>query len=142
MTDRTKIGSHELSYEAETGFLVYVQNGRLSDTEAPLLREAILRYVATYYSDKPCFALFDCRNGQRATTEARKTMASRWPDAFEAHVVMFGASLVLRSFANLGFMAARLASSKLNLTAVATEDEARALLTEQKRAYDARKASQ
>jgi len=57
--------------------------------------------------------------------------------------VMFGASLVFRSFANLGFMAARLASSKLSLSAVATEAEARALLVaEQKRAFEARRASQ
>lgn len=56
---------------------------------------------------------------------------------------MFGASLVFRSFANLGFMAARLASSKLSLSAVATEAEARALLVaEQKRAFEARRASQ
>ncbi|HVJ89576.1 MAG TPA: hypothetical protein VM580_07205 [Labilithrix sp.] len=49
MTDKTKIGIHELSYKAETGFLIYVQNGPLLDAEAPLLREAILRYAADYF---------------------------------------------------------------------------------------------
>jgi len=140
MGEKRYIGPHEIWFEAETGFVVIVQCGRVEEEHAQELAETFAAYRRNAQGE-PAFILSDSRRATGVSSEARRIFMkdSRWND-FEGYLVVIGASFLMRTLSNMLFKAAEVSSrSKLTAICVATEEEGRAWLSEQQRAYfDAR----
>ena len=72
------------------------------------------------------------------TSEARQVIAKTGFVSGEAYVAVFGAPFAYRVILNLVFRAVALSTDKMKAIAIVDEGEARAWLTEKKRAYLAR----
>ena len=135
MDNITRVGSHEIRYEPETGFIVLVQNGWMDKDEAV----AVVAAVSAYHGGRadPYFVLVDHRKTTGASPEARKAIGTG-TNTQDAFVALVSASLATRAIGNLVLKAMSIASSKLTGVVVAEEEEARVWLTERRRAYLAR----
>ncbi|HVJ92558.1 MAG TPA: hypothetical protein VM580_22305 [Labilithrix sp.] len=140
MTDERSIGPHEISYEADTGFIVFSMHGALEARHAQELRKITLEYETGYFPGKPGFTLVDCRKATGVTGEARKVLAEQGKEEpYESYLALYGGSFAFRAVINLVLKAVRLAgSAKLVAAAIGSEEEARTWLREQKRAWLAR----
>ena len=141
MSEKRKVGPHEIWLESDSGFIVIVTKGMLLAEHAVSLMEFIKGHW-TAAPDEPILILTDYRQGKGMTSEARQSMSNGWwqsAERVEVCSAMFGASFAVRTIISLLYQAAKLTSStNLASTAVATEAEARAWLTEQGRTIRAR----
>ena len=140
MGEVTKIGATEIRYEEDMGFVHLILGGRADEEQATAIVDTLSRYADLGSSDSVLFILCNMRNAQPSTTKARHVFATRYPRC-AMYVAVYGASLVLRATYKLLVTSFSLTSSRKFFTdAVANEADARAWLTEQRRAYLARTA--
>jgi hypothetical protein len=134
MTERTKLGTHELWYEADTDVIVFVHVGTIFEAEAAELVDFLMAR-AHAAPDGRIFVISDTRRASGVTSEARKVMAAKKMEEFEINVAMVGASFAVRSIINLVVRAIAVTGrSKVSLCALATEAEGRVWLNERKQA--------
>ncbi|HVJ88937.1 MAG TPA: hypothetical protein VM580_03975 [Labilithrix sp.] len=137
MTEKRKVGSHEIWREPDTGFVYYAQVGRLVETEAHALREIFGAYARSE-SPHVGFALCDFRRSEGSSPEARKVMSAAWDRDITLYTALFGGAFALRVIATLSLKAAELVSDhRVHSTVVATEENARKWLREQQEAFSA-----
>ena len=143
MSEGEKHGVYAVRREPDTGFVVIVVDGTVDAEDAVWLMAKLAEYRERD-PNKPQLILTDFRKATGFTKEGRKAMSSSWKVA-EARVdictASFGASLVVRTITNLLHQASRLfIRMNLQTIMVATEEEARAWLSEQAAAKRQNKA--
>ena len=146
MSERRKFGAHEFSFEADTGFISLVLNGRLVSAEVTELIRLILETWSTRGTNEPWFMMADCRRATGMSNDARKVFAEGWPATVRppaSYTVVYGASFAIRVLVTLldkatTFVALRDGAPAVGvLNVVDTEAEARAWLAEKKRSWRA-----
>ncbi|HVJ91786.1 MAG TPA: hypothetical protein VM580_18420 [Labilithrix sp.] len=139
MGETTRIGRHEVRYEADTGFIHIANDGTTDEVEAAAILDTLGRYADVNSKDDALFIIADVRKSSPVTPKARNVYVRRMP-ACETYVVLFGAPIVIRVVFKLLVKALSVTSPRKFVSdAVADEAEARRWLTEQRRAYLARK---
>jgi hypothetical protein len=127
---------HEWRYEEDTGFIFARTNGTTDESDA-------VRYIELYARDVPAgepgFMLCDNRNATDLTAGARKRYAKEWHPT-QVYLAGYGQSFASRVVFNALMQGLALLRPQYCVTMVATEEEARAWLTDKRRAYLAQKA--
>jgi hypothetical protein len=141
MAEVTKIGHHEVRYEPDTGFVRIINGGTTEEAEAIAIVDALIKYANIGSTDKAVFVLADVRKLVPTGPKVRRVYATHLPER-EMYVVLFGAPFAMRiAYNTLLVTALQMFTKRPFVTeAVADEATARAWLTEQRRAYLARKA--
>ena len=122
----------EMRSEAESGFLVLVVDGAITEDDA---RRLIAFYENHVPRGKTAFILADNRRGSSINFGARRAFSTA--SIGELYYAGFGGSFGFRVIANLLLKGVALVSP-LHATVVSTEAEARAWLNAEKRAHEAR----
>ena len=136
MTDgKTTKSAHELRYEAETGFFVFVQRGAMSAEDAQKL---LVTFRDAARAGEATFTLSDARNAGSPTPEARKIVAEAASDLGESYLAAFGGTFATRVVQTMLFKAVSILSPRYVMAVFADETEARAWLSDKRRAYLAR----
>ena len=128
---------HEIRYEQHTGFIYLVTKGVIDARGAAFILAFCEAHVPP---DEPLFFIGDGRKATGMDAEARTVMANlaaRRPVYFSG----FGAPLPMRVLTTLVLRAVSLVSNRLIGNFASNEEEARAWLTEKRRAYLAGKGS-
>jgi hypothetical protein len=128
---------HEWRLEEDTGFIYAVTNGKIDEADA-------LEFVRLFERDIPPgtagFMLGDNRNATALTADARRVFAKHWNPG-EMYIASFGQSFTYRMILNLLLKVLPLVRPNFTAALFADEAEARAWLTERRRAYFARQSS-
>ena len=95
MNESTKMGPHEVRFEADTGFIFVIQDGVLDAGEATLLSKAVKTY-GDRSPGEPVFVLADGRKSTGVSREARQVVATGESSLDEAFVALFGTPLAIR----------------------------------------------
>ncbi|HVJ90406.1 MAG TPA: hypothetical protein VM580_11440 [Labilithrix sp.] len=141
MVDELVVGAHTLGYEPETGLVRMVHVGLMNADEMRGIADKIAEYARTYHPGRATFFLVDNRRAAGITSDARRVMSLSPVLQDEMYCALFGASFAVRTVINMVFKAVTIAtSSKSVVVALASEDDARAWLTDRKLAYGARVA--
>lgn len=136
MSDKENIGKQQLWFDQDSGFIVIVHNETMTADEATGLSERIDAYATKYTPGEPPFILVDDRRATGFTGDARKVMSNNSNLRSELYCALFGATFAMRAVLNLLFRAVQVTTSSAStVIALATEEEARAWPTEQRRAY-------
>ena len=142
MSDRVKIGTHEVWREPDTGFIGIAHNGLLDGKDAEALIKVLLEYTSQLPPGEASFILADHRNATGMTGEARKVFTSSGTTSDTSYLAIYGMSFAFGIVFKLLMKAFALVSPiKLVASAVTDEAEARVWLTEQQRRYRAQKSS-
>jgi len=124
-----------VTYEAETGFVRFVQNGTISEEDA---RDIVARY-ASLTVDDALFILGDHRHATNTTAGARK-MFTQHDQPVDVYYAAYGASFAFRVVITLILKAMSVVPPRIAGSILVDEAEARAWLTDKKRDHFARRA--
>ena len=135
---KRKIGQHEMWYEPDTGFTFFVHVGTIDGAEAAEMNVQFAELSKS--SGEPIFLLADDRKATGINGEARRMLLESEAVRNDFHVGLFGLSFALSAVIKLFSKALAVQGYNYVLNAVEDEVTARAWLTEQRRAYLARRA--
>ncbi|HVJ92981.1 MAG TPA: hypothetical protein VM580_24435 [Labilithrix sp.] len=136
MTHEILIREHAVRYEPDTGFLSYAFSGYVEESDILQMTEAMHKLEREHAPpDRPLFILVDHRKTTGVSSGARRA-SSLGRDERPVYVAMFGMSLALRTFLKIVLKGLQLVNNTMTATAVATDEEARAWLSERRRAFD------
>ncbi|HVJ90114.1 MAG TPA: hypothetical protein VM580_09950 [Labilithrix sp.] len=144
MSDRSMMGGVEGWYESDTGFICIVYPRGVVDEEMATAAAKLTKTLGAelFRRGEPLFILADNRNTTGGTPKARKMIASEAKtDTGQIYVAVLYASFAARTLGNVLMRALSLVQGGIVGRVEAEEAPARAWLTEQRRAYLARKTA-
>ena len=132
-----RLGEHEMWYEPDTRFVRFTHRGTITEADVIEMTAFFLEKSA----GDPTFLLADNTKAMGYTAEARRAFKESQMMTLGVYLGVFGSPMAVRVMMNL-MVKAMVLIPGINLFVHATADEpaARAWLTEERRAYLARKA--
>ncbi|HVJ90504.1 MAG TPA: hypothetical protein VM580_11930 [Labilithrix sp.] len=142
MSERRKIGPHELWREADTGLVGMTTVGMVEENHAIAILATVKDFTESLGPDEPFLMLADARQAGGVSSGARRIYATQTPTGRPAYVSIFGVTFMFRVALQLVFKAIAIASSnKFAVRIEETEADARAWLLKQAAEWRAGKRS-
>ena len=142
MSERRRVGQHELWREPETGFLYLVNEGMMNEEEAAGVLEAMRALTTDLAPNDPVFFIADNRKATGFTSGARKVLANGSGNRGESRIAIFGVAFVYGAALKLLLKTISVvARNAMTVNIVANEAEARTWLLEQQRIMRERRPS-